>query len=52
MLMGEVYKSRGGVTVVWKCDSHQGEVKGNSKVCQLMERYEGHGGDVKVLGKV
>ena len=28
------------------------EVKDVRKVCQLMERYDGHGGDVKVLGEV
>ena len=27
-------------------------MKGIRKVCQLMERCEGHGGDVKVIGKV
>ena len=31
----------GGVTVVRKCDSHQGGVR---KVCQLMERCDGHVG--------
>ena len=35
----------GGVTVVRKCDSQQGGVKGIRKVlvCQLMERCDGHG---------
>ena len=28
------------MTVVRKCGSHQGGIK---KVCQLMERYDGHG---------
>ena len=42
----------GGVTVVQKCDSHQGGVKGIIKVYQLMERYDGHGGDVTGFGKV
>ena len=40
------------MTVVRKCDSHQGGVKGIRKVHQLMERCDGHGGDVKVLGEV
>ena len=40
------------MTVVRKCDSHQGGVKGVRKVCQLMERYGGHGWDAKVLGEV
>ena len=30
--------------VVRKCDSYQGSVKGIGKVCQLMARYDGHGG--------
>ena len=39
--------------VVRKCDSHQGGVKGVRKVCQLMERCDGHGGGaVRVCGKV
>ena len=40
------------MTVVRKCDNHQGGVKCIRKVCQLMERYDGHGVDVKVLGEV
>ena len=32
------------MTVVRKCDSRQGGVKGFKKVCQLMERCDGHGG--------
>ena len=32
------------MTVFRKCDSHQGDVKGIRKVCQLMERCDGHGG--------
>ena len=40
------------MTVVRKCASHQVGVKGIRKVCQLMERCDGHGGDVKVLGEV
>ena len=34
----------GGVTVVRKCDSHQGDVKGIIRVFQLMERCDGLGG--------
>ena len=40
------------MTVVRKCESHQGGVTYVRKVCQLMERCEDHGGDVKVLGMV
>ena len=40
----------GGVTFVWKCDSHQGGVKGIKKVCQLMERCDGHVGSVMGCG--
>ena len=35
------------MTVVRKCDSHQGGVKGIRKTCQLMKRCDGHVGDVK-----
>ena len=31
------------MTVVKECDSYQGGVKGITKVCQLMERCDGHG---------
>ena len=40
------------MTVNWKCDSHQGGVTGIGKVCQVMERCDGHGGYVKVLGEL
>ena len=30
------------MTVIRKCDSHQGGVKGIRKVCQLMERCDSH----------
>ena len=36
-----------GVTVVRKCHSHQGGVKGVKNECQLMERCDGHGGGVR-----
>ena len=35
-----------------RCAGHQGGVKSNRNVCQLMERRDGYGGDVKVLGEV
>ena len=31
------------MTVVGKCDSHQGDVKSIKKVCQLMERCDDYG---------
>ena len=34
------------------CDSQQGGVKGIRKVCQLMERWDGHVGGVKGCGEV
>ena len=40
------------MTVVRKCDSHQGDVKGIKKFCQLMERCDGHVGGVKGCGEV
>ena len=40
------------MTVIRKCDSHHGGVKGIRKVCQLMERCDSHGGDIKMLGEV
>ena len=40
------------MTVEGKCDSHQGGVKGIRKVCQLMERSDGCGGDIRGCGKV
>ena len=40
------------MTVVRKCDSHQGDVKCIRKVCQFIERCDDNGGDVKVLGEV
>ena len=40
------------MTDVRMCDSHQGGVKGIKKVCQLMERWDGHGGGVKGCGEV
>ena len=35
------------MTVVKKCDSRQGDVKGIKMVCQLMERCDGHWGGIK-----
>ena len=40
------------MTVVRKCDSLQGGVKGIKKVRQLMERCDGHKGGVKGCGEV
>ena len=37
--------------VVRKCDNHQGGATGIRKVYQLMERCDGHRGDVKVVGE-
>ena len=41
-----------GETVVRRCDSSQGGVKVVKKRFQLMERYDGHGEDVRGCGKV
>ena len=35
-----------------RCDTPQGSVKHVRNVCQLIQRCDGHGGDVKVLGEV
>ena len=40
------------MTVVRKCDSHYGGVKGIRNVCQLMESCDGHVGGVKGCGEV
>ena len=40
------------MTVVRKCGSHQGGVKGITKVCELMKRCDGHVGGVKGCGEV
>ena len=41
---GDVRRLWGGVTVVRKCGSSKGGLPSIRKVCQLMERYEGHEG--------
>ena len=41
-----------GETVVRRCDSSQVGVKVVRNWFQLMERYDGHGEDVRVCGKV
>ena len=41
-----------GETVVRRCDSSQGGVKVVRNVSQLMERYDGNGGDVRGCMKV
>ena len=51
MSWGRLKGAWGDVTVVGKYNSHQGSAKCIRKVCQLREKCEGHGGDVKVLGK-
>ena len=42
-----------GETIVRRCDSSQGGVKGIKQECQLMERCDGHdhGGGVRECGK-
>ena len=40
------------MTVVRKCDSHQGVVNCIRKVCQLIERCDGHVRGVKGCGEV
>ena len=40
------------MTVVRKCDGHQGDVKCIRKVCQLIERCDGQLGEVRGCGKV
>ena len=40
------------VTVLRRCDSSQGGVKVVRNRLQLMERYDGRGGDVRGCGKV
>ena len=49
MIMGEVCE---GETVVRRCDSSQGGVKVVRNWFELIERYDGHGGDVRRCGKV
>ena len=41
-----------GETVVRRYDSSQGGVKDVRNLLHLMERYDGHGGDVRGCGKV
>ena len=38
--------------LVGRCDSSQRGVKAVRYLFQLMERYDGHGGDVRGCGKV
>ena len=40
------------MTVVRKCDSHQGGVNGIRQVCQCMARCDGHGGGIEGPGEV
>ena len=41
-----------GVITFSRCDTPQGGVKDERKVCQVMKRCDIHGGDVNVLGEV
>ena len=43
---------REGETVVRRCDNSQGGMKVVRSLFQLMGRYDDHGGDVWVCGKV
>ena len=52
MIMGGVLGVWKGETVLRRCDSSQGGVKVVRNVFQSMERYDGHGGDVRGCGKV
>ena len=45
-------RHQGGVTVDRKCDSPKRDVKDIRKVCQLVGRCDGHGGDVSSLWEV
>ena len=52
MVMGGCKGVLEGVMTFRRCDTPQGGVKDVRKVCQMMERCNGHGGDVNVLGEV
>ena len=52
MVMEECKGVWEGVITFRRCDIPQGGVKDVRKVCQVMERCDGHGGDVKVLGEM
>ena len=52
MIMGGCKVVLEGVIPFKRCDTPQGGVKDVRKICQVMERCGGHGGDVKVLGQV
>ena len=52
MVMGRRKGDWGGVAVDQKCNIDQKGVKGIKKVCQLMERCDGHGGDIRGYGEV
>ena len=41
-----------GESVFRMCDSSQGGVKNVRNLFHLIERYDGHGGDVRGCGKV
>ena len=52
MVIGKVSGGGGDVTVVRKCYSNRGGGKGIGKVCQLIERCDGHVGGVNGCGEV
>ena len=52
MVMGGCKGMWGGVITFRRCDTPHGGLKDVRKVCQVMERCDGYGGDVKVLGEV
>ena len=49
MVIVRCKESWGGVTVIRKCASHEEGVKCIRKVCQIVEKCDGHRGVVKVL---
>ena len=52
MVMGGLKGMWEGVITFRMCDSPQEGLKGIRKVCLLMDRCDGRGGDVQVLGEV
>ena len=52
MVMGGCREVWEGVITFSRCDTPQGGVNDLRKVCQMMERCDGHGGDVKVIGEM
>ena len=52
MVMGGSKGVWEGVITLRRCDTPQGGVIDVKMVCQVIQRCDGHGGDVKVLGEV